>query len=94
MFRSMVGFSGSASLMVQLSIFKNSRWQLTAILDIQKMAIISQPVCRTTSCLVLEWGFRLSLDFFARGLLPSYTHSCRAVTFTSARLSCKTLFGV
>jgi len=31
MFGSKVGFSGSADPMVQLSIFKNSRWRLTAI---------------------------------------------------------------
>jgi len=36
MFGSGVGFSGSADLMVQLSTFKNPRWRLTAILDIQK----------------------------------------------------------
>jgi len=35
MFGSRVGFSGSADLMVQLSNFKNPRWGLTAILDIQ-----------------------------------------------------------
>jgi len=30
-FDSWVGFSGLADLMVKLSIFKNSRWRLTAI---------------------------------------------------------------
>jgi len=34
-FGSKVGFSGSADLMVQLSNFKNPRWRLTAILDVQ-----------------------------------------------------------
>jgi len=32
---SIVGFSGSADLMVQLSNVKTPRWRLTAILDIQ-----------------------------------------------------------
>ena len=32
------------------------------------MAITLQPVWRSTWCLVLGWGFRLSLDFFSRGL--------------------------
>jgi len=36
MFGSKVGFSGSADLMMQISNFKNPRWRLTAILDIQK----------------------------------------------------------
>jgi len=35
MFGSRVGFSGSADLIVQLSNFKNPRWRLTVILDIQ-----------------------------------------------------------
>ena len=35
MFCSRVGLSGSADLMVQLSKFKNPRWRLTAMLDIQ-----------------------------------------------------------
>jgi len=34
-FGSKVGLSGSAGLMVQLSNFKNPRWRLTAILDVQ-----------------------------------------------------------
>ena len=34
-FGSKVGFSGSADLMVQRSNFKNPRWRLTAILDVQ-----------------------------------------------------------
>ena len=32
------------------------------------MAITSQPVCRSTWYMVLGWGFRVSLDFFSRGL--------------------------
>jgi len=36
MFGSRLGFSGSADLLVQLSKFKNPRWRLTAMLDIQK----------------------------------------------------------
>jgi len=43
MFGSRVGFSGSADLMAQLSIFTNLRWRLTAILDIQNGHITSQP---------------------------------------------------
>ena len=35
------------------------------------LAITSQTACRSKWCLVLRWGFRLSLDFFARGL-----HTC------------------
>jgi len=35
MFGSKVGCSGSADLMVQRLNFKNPRWRLTAILDIQ-----------------------------------------------------------
>jgi len=33
-----------------------------------KMAVTSQPVRRLTRRLVLLWGFRLSLDFYHRGL--------------------------
>jgi len=36
MFGSMLGFLGSADLMVQLSNFRNPTWRLTAVLDIQK----------------------------------------------------------
>jgi len=36
MFGSRVGFLGSAGLMVHLSTFRNPRYRLTAILDIQK----------------------------------------------------------
>jgi len=43
-FGSIVGFWGLVDLMVQLSNFKNSRWRLTAILDVQKMAITLQPL--------------------------------------------------
>jgi len=32
------------------------------------MTITSHPVCRSTSCLVLGWGLRLSLEFFPRDL--------------------------
>jgi len=32
-----------------------------------KMAITSRLVCRSTWCLVQDWGFRLSLDFYHRG---------------------------
>jgi len=35
-FGSRVGFLGSANLMAQLSKFRNPRWRLTAMLDIQK----------------------------------------------------------
>jgi len=35
MFGSMVGFSGSADLMVQLLNVKNPRWRLTTMLDIK-----------------------------------------------------------
>jgi len=35
---------------------------------IYKLAITSQPVCRSRWCLVLGWNFRLSLDLFPRGL--------------------------
>ena len=44
------------------------------------MAKTSQPVCRSTWCLVLGWGFRLNLDFYRRGL-----HTRTAV----ARNSCQ-----
>ena len=33
-----------------------------------KMAITSQPICRSTWCLAIGRGFRLSLDLFPRGL--------------------------
>ena len=44
-------------------------------LDIQKVAITSQPLSRSTWRLVLEWVFRLSLDFYHRGL---HTHTAVA----------------
>jgi len=37
-------------------------------LEYAKMAITSQPVCRSMSRLVIRWGFRLSLNVFAIGL--------------------------
>jgi len=48
MFGSNEGFLGTVDLMVQLSFSKKPRWRLTAILDITKMAITSQQVCRST----------------------------------------------
>jgi len=51
--------------------FQKSKMAADGHLGYTKMAITSQPVCRSTWCLVLGWGFRLSLDFQG----PSYTHS-------------------
>ena len=51
-----------------------------------QMAITSQPVCRSTWCLVLGLGFRLSLDFYHRGLHIRFALLSR-VTLASAGLS-------
>ena len=55
-----------------------------------KMAITSQPVCWSTWCLVLGWGFRLRLDFYSRGLHTVVLLS--RVTLASAGLSCYSSF--
>jgi len=49
------------------------------------MAITSQPVCRSTWCLVLGWGFRLSLDIYHRAFIHALLSR---VTLASAGLSC------
>jgi len=45
-------------------------------LEYTKITITSQPVCRLTWCLDLEWGFRLSLDFY-HGVLHTRTAVAR-----------------
>jgi len=85
MLGSRVGFSGSAELMVQLSKFKNPRWRLTAMLDIQNGHNFATSL--TIDVMFGNAGFRLSLDFFPiRGL-----HTRTAVARNprvSYRLSC------
>jgi len=65
MFGFRVGFSGSADLMVQLSKFKNPRWRLAAILDIQNGHNLS-----TALPIDLTFGFRVGfpaeLSFYQR----------------------------
>jgi len=51
-----------------------SKMAVDGDLGYTEMAITSQPVCRSTWCLVLGRGFRLSLDLYHRGL-----HACTAV---------------
>ena len=62
MFGSMVGFSGSADLMVQRSNLKNPRWRLTAVLDIQNghNFAIGLPIDVMFGCRV---GFSAELRF-------------------------------
>jgi len=69
---------------LHVNLYSLLRWRPSWI---YKMVITSQPVFRSTWCLVLGWGFRLSLDFFAMAFI-GYMHCCRALTFASARLSC------
>ena len=64
-FGSGVGFSGSANITVQLSKLKNLRWRLTGILDMQNGYNFATGL---PIDVMLVIGFRLSLDFFARGL--------------------------
>ena len=55
MFCSRVGFSLTTDLM---ALFSNkSKMAAAAILEKFQMAISPQPVVRSTSCLVIEWGF-------------------------------------
>ena len=51
MFRSTVGFSGSADRMALYPVSPNPRWRLGA------MAICQRQIVRFTLCLVLGWGF-------------------------------------
>jgi len=48
--------------------FQKSKMGACGHLGYTKMAITSQRLCRSTWYLVLGWGFRLSLDFYHRGL--------------------------
>ena len=69
MFGSGVGSSGSADLIVQLSNFKNPRFRLTAIFDIQKWPQLRNRFTdRRDIRFYIGRGFRLSLDFFLRDL--------------------------
>jgi len=64
MFGSRLWFSGSADLMVQLSNFKNPRWRLTAILDIQKSPYFA-------TALLIDVMFGSTVGFLAElGFLP------------------------
>jgi len=64
MFGSGLGFAGLADLMVQLSNFRNPRWQ---------PSWINKNGHNFATCLPINamFGSRVSLDFFARGF---HTH--------------------
>jgi len=54
--------------MVQLFEFKKSKIAVGGHFGCPKMAITSEPVCPSMCCLVLAYGFRLSLDLFLKAL--------------------------
>jgi len=52
------GFFGDGGSNGAISGSNKSKMAATAILQKIQMAISPQPVVRSTSCLVIEWGFR------------------------------------
>jgi len=58
MFGSRMGFSGDGGANGAIPGSNKSKMAAAAMLDKFQMAISPQPVVRSTSCLVLGWGFR------------------------------------
>jgi len=58
MFGSRVGFLGMADRTALFTVRTNPRWRSPPCWRKFQIAISPQPVIRSTSCLVIGWGFR------------------------------------